>query len=67
MAELKQNGATLLALASLFGKYCDRVNDKFILCKAEDENPAHCADIGKLVTQCSLDVYVAMAIELSVL
>jgi len=57
MAELKQNGATLLALSSLFGKYCDKANNRFILCKADSEHPGHCADIGKTVTACSLEVY----------
>jgi hypothetical protein len=56
--EAKQFGAWLLAASKSIGKHCDAVNDKFIICKSESNNPAHCVDIGKQVTACALNVYV---------
>lgn len=56
--EVRAYGAQLLAASKLIGKYCDDVNDEFILCKAESENPVHCVKIGRKVTECALRVYV---------
>lgn len=57
--EVRAFGAQLLAASKLIGKYCDDVNDEFILCKAEHDNPVHCVKIGRKVTECALQVYVA--------
>ena len=56
-AEVKQFGAFLLAASKQIGKHCDDVNDQFIICKAENANPAFCVEIGKKVTQCAISVY----------
>src|SRR4051812_406627 len=37
--EVRAYGSQLLAASKLIGKYCDDVNDEFILCKAEYDNP----------------------------
>lgn len=56
--EVKQTGAYLLAASKQIGKFCDDVNDQFIICKAENANPAFCVEPGKRVTACAMSVYV---------
>ena len=58
--EVRAFGSQLLAASKLIGKYCDDVNDEFILCKAEYDNPVHCVKIGRKVTECALRVYVPL-------
>lgn len=53
-----------MAASRVIGKTCDDVNNEFILCKAEYDNPIHCANIGRKVTKCALDVYVANIFDL---
>jgi NADH dehydrogenase (ubiquinone) 1 alpha subcomplex subunit 8 len=60
--EVRAFGSQLLAASKLIGKYCDDVNDEFILCKAEYDNPVHCIKIGRRVTECALSVYVPVNI-----
>eukprot|EP01122_Echinamoeba_exundans_P008771 TRINITY_DN2977_c0_g1_i2.p1 TRINITY_DN2977_c0_g1~~TRINITY_DN2977_c0_g1_i2.p1 ORF type:complete len:110 (+),score=19.21 TRINITY_DN2977_c0_g1_i2:136-465(+) len=55
--EVKQSGAYLLAASKQIGKWCDDINDQFIICKAENPNPAFCIDAGKKVTACALSVF----------
>lgn len=56
--EIRQLGPQLLSASKLIGKYCDEINDQFILCKAQNDNPLNCFEIGKEVTKCSRFVYV---------
>lgn len=58
--EVRAFGSQLLAASKLIGKYCDDVNDEFILCKAESDNPVHCIKVGRKVTECALRVYVSL-------
>lgn len=51
--EIKQFGPQLISASKVLSKYCDGINDQFILCKSEHDNPVYCADIGKKVTKCS--------------
>ena len=60
--EVRAFGSQLLAASKLIGKYCDDVNDEFILCKAEYDNPVHCIKVGRRVTECALGVYVLSSI-----
>ena len=63
-SEISYFGPYLMAASRVIGKTCDDVNNEFILCKAEYDNPIHCANIGRKVTKCALDVYVANIFDL---
>ncbi|KAJ1922598.1 ndufa8, NADH-ubiquinone oxidoreductase complex I 19kd subunit [Tieghemiomyces parasiticus] len=59
VADVPNVGATSAILASTafaLGAHCKEYNEDFMLCKAEDENPAHCLKEGARVTRCSIDL-----------
>eukprot|EP01121_Diplochlamys_sp_Union-15-3_P016549 TRINITY_DN5651_c0_g1_i1.p1 TRINITY_DN5651_c0_g1~~TRINITY_DN5651_c0_g1_i1.p1 ORF type:complete len:142 (-),score=19.11 TRINITY_DN5651_c0_g1_i1:93-473(-) len=58
--EINVLGASLIAANRMIQKYCNKQNDDFLLCKTEDEDPAHCVQQGKAVTRCGFDVFKAI-------
>jgi len=45
----------LRAASFHLGKYCESVNNEFMLCKDETNDPRKCVDAGKGVTACTLE------------
>lgn len=51
-------GAPALRAGSYhLGKYCENINNEFILCKQELQDPRKCVNYGKEVTKCSLEFF----------
>lgn len=54
--ELGTTSAPLKSASFFIGDKCKEVNDDFMLCKNENNNPAHCLAEGRKVTRCAQDV-----------
>jgi NADH dehydrogenase (ubiquinone) 1 alpha subcomplex subunit 8 len=54
--EILESSSGLMAAAKYLGSFCEDVNTNFLKCKAEDNNPNHCLEQGKLVSQCTQNV-----------
>ena len=52
----------LKAAAHHTGKYCETVNNEFILCRTEEADPRKCLKEGRAVTSCHLDFFKKMKI-----
>jgi len=56
--EVNVSSAVLRSAAFHIGKYCENVNNEFMLCRSEYPNdPRKCIDEGKAVTACSLEFF----------
>ncbi|KAI0068631.1 Ndufa8, NADH-ubiquinone oxidoreductase complex I 19kd subunit [Artomyces pyxidatus] len=60
VAELGTTSAPLKSAAFFFGAYCKEYNEDFMLCKAENRDPAHCLKEGRRVTRCATDLITKM-------
>ncbi|KAI0321959.1 NADH dehydrogenase alpha subcomplex subunit 8 [Amylostereum chailletii] len=58
--ELGATSAPLKSAAFFIGAYCKEYNEDFMLCKAEDRDPAHCLKEGRRVTRCATDLITKM-------
>ncbi|KAL1140387.1 hypothetical protein AAG570_000319 [Ranatra chinensis] len=59
--EVKVSSAVLRAASFHLGKYCEQVNNEFMLCRSEYPNdPRKCLQEGKAVTNCSLEFFKKM-------
>lgn len=52
--EVNVSQATLITAAPYLGKSCESVNNEFMLCRQELNDPRACVAIGKEVTACAL-------------
>lgn len=57
MDEVNLSAATLLTAAPYVGKMCEGVNNEFILCRQELNDPRPCLLVGKQVTACAMEVF----------
>jgi len=53
----------LKAAAHHTGKYCETVNNEFILCRTEEADPRKCLKEGRAVTSCHLDFFKKMKLS----
>ncbi|KAE9407206.1 NADH dehydrogenase alpha subcomplex subunit 8 [Gymnopus androsaceus JB14] len=60
VAELGVTSGPLKSAAFFIGAYCKEFNEDFMLCKAEDRDPAHCLKEGRRVTRCATDLITKM-------
>ncbi|KAF9462001.1 hypothetical protein BDZ94DRAFT_1166681 [Collybia nuda] len=58
--ELGATSAPLKSAAFFIGAYCKDYNEDFMLCKAENRDPAHCLKEGRRVTRCATDLITKM-------
>ncbi|KAF9782261.1 Ndufa8, NADH-ubiquinone oxidoreductase complex I 19kd subunit [Thelephora terrestris] len=58
--ELGTTSAPLKSAAFFIGAYCKDYNEDFMLCKAENRDPAHCLKEGRRVTRCAQDLITKM-------
>ncbi|XP_014254861.1 NADH dehydrogenase [ubiquinone] 1 alpha subcomplex subunit 8 [Cimex lectularius] len=59
--EVNLSSAVLRAAAFHLGKYCENVNNEFMLCRSEyPQDPRQCIQEGKEVTACSLGFFQKM-------
>ncbi|KAK4048063.1 ndufa8, NADH-ubiquinone oxidoreductase complex I 19kd subunit [Microbotryomycetes sp. JL221] len=49
--ELGVTSAPLKTASFFIGQHCQKYNEDFMLCKAEDRNPEHCLKEGRKVTR----------------
>lgn len=56
--EVGATSAPLKSAAFFIGSYCKDYNEDFMLCKEENNDPAHCLKEGRKVTRCAMDLYV---------
>ncbi|KIY51658.1 NADH dehydrogenase, alpha subcomplex, subunit 8 [Fistulina hepatica ATCC 64428] len=54
--ELGVTSAPLKSAAFFIGSHCQAYNEDFMLCKAENPDPAHCLLEGRRVTRCARDM-----------
>ncbi|EIM88610.1 NADH dehydrogenase alpha subcomplex subunit 8 [Stereum hirsutum FP-91666 SS1] len=54
--ELGTTSAPLKSAAFFIGAHCKEYNEDFMLCKAENRDPAHCLKEGRRVTRCATDL-----------
>ncbi|XP_026490567.1 NADH dehydrogenase [ubiquinone] 1 alpha subcomplex subunit 8 [Vanessa tameamea] len=55
--EVNLSTATLRAGSFHLGKYCEKANNEFMLCRIEEQDPRKCINEGKVVTACTLDFF----------
>ncbi|XP_047537031.1 NADH dehydrogenase [ubiquinone] 1 alpha subcomplex subunit 8-like [Vanessa atalanta] len=55
--EVDLSTPTLMSAAPYVGKYCESVNNEFMLCRFESNDPRACIDLGKKVTACTLQLF----------
>ncbi|KAI8521817.1 PREDICTED: NADH dehydrogenase [ubiquinone] 1 alpha subcomplex subunit 8-like [Branchiostoma belcheri] len=55
--EVNVTSAVLKAGAHHYGKYCDKVNKEFMLCRWEEKDPRKCLKEGREVNECALDFF----------
>ncbi|XP_041985316.1 NADH dehydrogenase [ubiquinone] 1 alpha subcomplex subunit 8 [Aricia agestis] len=55
--EVNLSSATLRAGSFHLGKYCETVNNEFMLCRYEEKDPRKCINEGKAVTACTLEFF----------
>ncbi|KAH8118733.1 NADH dehydrogenase alpha subcomplex subunit 8 [Phellopilus nigrolimitatus] len=60
VTELGTTSAPLKSAAFFIGPYCKDYNEDFMLCKAENRDPAHCLKEGRRVTRCATDLITKM-------
>jgi len=54
---LNVTSPALKAAAVHFGKYCNKQNNEYMLCKTEEKDPRKCLRYNKEVSYCALDFY----------
>ncbi|KAI8072401.1 hypothetical protein BC940DRAFT_292499 [Gongronella butleri] len=54
--EVGATSAPLKSASFFIGTYCKDYNDDFMLCKNENNDPAHCLKEGRKVTRCAIDL-----------
>ncbi|KAK4689986.1 NADH dehydrogenase (ubiquinone) 1 alpha subcomplex subunit 8, partial [Tremellales sp. Uapishka_1] len=54
--ELGVTSAPLKSASFFIGAHCKDVNEDFMLCKAENRDPAHCLKEGRKVTRCAAEL-----------
>ncbi|CAG8449525.1 12002_t:CDS:2 [Ambispora leptoticha] len=54
--EVGATSAPLKSAAFFIGAYCKEFNEDFMLCKNENNDPAHCLKEGRKVTRCATDI-----------
>ncbi|KAF9436635.1 hypothetical protein BGZ76_003396 [Entomortierella beljakovae] len=54
--EVGTSSAPLKSAAYFIGAYCKDYNEDFMLCKNENNDPAHCLKEGRKVTRCAMDL-----------
>ncbi|CAK5263145.1 unnamed protein product [Mycena citricolor] len=54
--EIGTTSAPLKSAAFFIGAHCKEYNEDFMLCKAENGDPAHCLKEGRRVTRCATKV-----------
>ncbi|RHZ86561.1 hypothetical protein Glove_49g23 [Diversispora epigaea] len=54
--EIGATSAPLQSAAFFIGAYCKEYNEDFMLCKNENNDPAHCLKEGRKVTRCAIDL-----------
>lgn len=54
--EVNMSTATLMSASPYIGKQCEGVNNEFILCRQEQNDPRPCLGLGKQVTACAMGV-----------
>ncbi|CAK1548819.1 unnamed protein product [Leptosia nina] len=55
--EVDLSTSTLRAGSFHLGKYCEQVNNEFMLCRFEEKDPRKCLNEGKAVTACTLEFF----------
>lgn len=56
--EVQVSASVLRAASFHLGKYCENVNNEFMLCRSEYRgDPRKCLDEGKVVTSCTLEFF----------
>uniref|UniRef100_R4WT51 NADH dehydrogenase [ubiquinone] 1 alpha subcomplex subunit 8 n=1 Tax=Riptortus pedestris TaxID=329032 RepID=R4WT51_RIPPE len=56
--EVNLSSSSLRAASFHLGKYCENINNEFMLCRSENpQDPRKCLEEGKAVTNCSLDFF----------
>ncbi|XP_049877831.1 NADH dehydrogenase [ubiquinone] 1 alpha subcomplex subunit 8-like [Pectinophora gossypiella] len=55
--EVDLSTATLMAAAPYLGKYCESINNEFMLCRYENQDPRPCVELGKIVTKCTIEFF----------
>ncbi|CAG0899778.1 unnamed protein product [Darwinula stevensoni] len=55
--EVKIGTPALRAGSFQYGKYCEDVNNEFMLCRLEEKDPRKCLGQGKEVTACALKFF----------
>lgn len=54
--ETKRFGAQLISASKSLKKYCEGINEQFVQCNSDHDNPKYCSEIGKEVIKCSQKV-----------
>ncbi|XP_049704605.1 NADH dehydrogenase [ubiquinone] 1 alpha subcomplex subunit 8 [Helicoverpa armigera] len=54
--EVKVSTAVLMSASVYIGKQCEGVNNEFMLCRQEQNDPRPCLEVGKQVTACGKEV-----------
>ncbi|XP_063387213.1 NADH dehydrogenase [ubiquinone] 1 alpha subcomplex subunit 8-like [Cydia fagiglandana] len=55
--EINLSTPMLMSAAPYLGKLCENLNNEFMLCRQETQDPRACVDLGKRVTFCALKVF----------
>ncbi|XP_038217793.1 NADH dehydrogenase [ubiquinone] 1 alpha subcomplex subunit 8 [Zerene cesonia] len=55
--EVNLSTPTLIAGSFHLGKYCEQVNNEYMLCRSEEKDPRKCINEGKAVTACTLEFF----------
>ncbi|XP_004933256.1 NADH dehydrogenase [ubiquinone] 1 alpha subcomplex subunit 8-like [Bombyx mandarina] len=55
--EVNLSGSTLYAGSFHLGKYCETINNEYMLCRQEENDPRKCINEGKAVTACTLEFF----------
>ncbi|XP_037876327.1 NADH dehydrogenase [ubiquinone] 1 alpha subcomplex subunit 8 [Bombyx mori] len=55
--EVNLSTSTLMSAAPYLGKHCESINNEFMLCRQETNDPRSCLELGKRVTACTLQLF----------
>lgn len=55
--EVNLSQATLMSAGPWLGKLCESINNEFMLCRFENNDPRPCVDLGKQVTRCTMEFF----------
>lgn len=55
--EVNLSTATLMSAAPYLGKHCEAINNEFMLCRCESNDPRPCIELGKQVTACTMQFF----------